>query len=222
MNIEDLRLEASVVSSDGHKLGKLSRFVFERDSLKLTHIVVDTGILRSGEALWKGGWGLSHDRLVPLGCVSRADSDEIRITMSGDEFRDLSVDFSEEYFTTIPDNEPGRPDASDVVRLATSIPGEPGPYLMQQTTAVHATEADIRADSPVWRLDPHEKIGEVERVLFDGDTGRMAALVIRRGFVFTKDVVLPADHIVEVVAEIVRVQIDDAALKQLDEFHADD
>ncbi len=222
MKLDDLRLEASVVSSDGHKLGKLSRFVFDTESLKLTHIVVDTGILRSGEALWKGGWGLSHDRLLPLGAVKEAGSVEIRITMTADEFRDHSVDFSEEYFTAIADAEPGRLDRSDLARFATSIPGEPGPYLMRQATAVPPGEADIRADSPVWRLNPHEKIGEVERVLFDEASGQISALVMKRGRLFAKDVVLPAEFIIEVVAEIVRVQIDDASLKQLREFHPDD
>jgi len=222
MNLEDLRLDASVVSADGHKLGKLSRFVFDTRSLKLTHVVVDTGILRSGEALWKGGWGLSHDRLIPIAAVKTATSDEIRITMSGDEFREFSIDFSEEYFTPITDGESGRPDLSDLARFATSIPGEPGPYLMRETHAVPAGEVDIRADSPVWRLNPHEKIGEVERVLLDDDSGKINALVIKRGRVFTKDVVLPAEYLVEVVAEIVRVQIDDDALKQLREFHAED
>ena len=51
----------------------VSRFVFEPATRKLTHIVVDTGILRSGEALWKGGWGLSHDRIIPIGVLQDAD-----------------------------------------------------------------------------------------------------------------------------------------------------
>ena len=90
MQLEDLRLHTSVISRDGHKLGTLSRFVFDTQSLRLTHIVVDTGILRSGESLWKGGWGLSHDRLVPIGAVKDATSDRVEITMSGDEFKDHS------------------------------------------------------------------------------------------------------------------------------------
>lgn len=222
MNIEDLRLHAGVVSSDGHKLGSLSRFVINKESLKLTHIVVDTGILRSGQALWKGGWGLNHDRLLPIGVLGHAGSDDISITMSADEFAELSIDYIEEYFTHTPDMEKGRLDASDIARIAQSIPGEPGPYIMQQVTAIGPDLADIASDSPVWRLDPHQKIGEVERVLFDTDTGAMSGLVVRRGFIFSKDVVLPPECIVEVVAEIVRVHLDDAQLDALPEYHAED
>jgi len=219
---EDLHTGASVVSRDGHKLGTLSRFVVNRDSLRLTHIVVDTGILRSGESPLKGGWGLSHDRVVPIGALASATSDEIRLTMSGEEFRDLSQDYIQERFARLPDAEPGRVDWSDLRRFATSIPGEPGPWLIHEVMTKAPDEVDIKKDSPVWRLNPHQKIGEVERLIFDERTGKMIGLVIRRGLVFGRDVVLPVEHIVEVVADIVRVDLDDEALKALEEFHPED
>lgn len=222
MNIEDLRLHADIISADGHKLGTLSRFVFEPVSRKLTHIVIDTGILRSGQPLWKGGWGLSHDRFVPIGVLASADSRAIRLTMTADEFRDLSHDYVEEYFKPLLDLEPGEPDLSDIARLAMSIPGEPGPYLMQQATALLPHEAEVHDDSPVWRLNPHQKIGEVERVLFDEGTKRIRALVVRRGYLFSKEVVLPIDDVVEVVGGIVRVQLTDDALHALAAYVPED
>ncbi len=221
MKLEDLHAGAAVSSSDGHKLGTLSRFVINKGSLRLTHIVVDTGILRSGEPLWKGGWGLSHDRVVPLGVLKDASSDEIALTMTADEFKDLSVDYIQERFDVMPDAKPGWPDASDVRRLLASLPGEPGPYLIHEIHAIDPGEVEIKKDSPVWRLNPHQKIGEVDRVLFDGGTGKVTDLVIRRGHVFTKDVVLPMRFVTEVAADIVRVEIDDDALKGLPEFNAD-
>ena len=41
--------------------------------------------------------------------------------------------------------------------------------------------ADIVEDTAVWREEPHEKLGEVDRVLLD-DQGRITALVMKRGF----------------------------------------
>jgi len=218
MKLEDLHLAASVVSTDGHKLGTLSRFVINKDTFKLTHIVVDTGILRSGEPLWKGGWGLSHDRVVPLGVLRAADSDRIHLTMTADEFKDLSVDYIQESFEEIVDENPGWPDASDVRRLLASMPGEPGPYLLHEVRAIDPGEVEIKKDSPVWRLNPHKKIGEVDSLIYDGETKKVTDLVIRRGHVFTKDVVLPIRFVVEIVADIVRVDIDDDALNGLAEF----
>lgn len=220
MKLEDLHAGAAVTSGDGHKLGTLSRFVINKQSFKLTHVVVDTGILRSGEPLWKGGWGLSHDRVIPLGVVDRASGDKITITMTAEEFKDLSVDYIQERFEKIPDKRPGWPDASDVKRLLASMPGEPGPYLMYEVQAIEAGEVEIKKDSPVWRVNPHQKIGEVDSLIYDGDSGTVTDLVIRRGHVFTHDVVLPMRFVTELIADIVRVDIDDDTLHGLAKFSA--
>ena len=143
-------------------------------------------------------------------------------TMSADEFKDLSVDYTDEYFVPVPDFHKGAPDLSDLQRVAMSIPGEPGPWLMHQREERGPGLEDVRADSPVWRLDPHQHIGDVERVLFDADTNTITGIVIRRGRIFKHEVVLDASYIVEVVGEIVRVQIDDGALKSLPAFVAPD
>jgi uncharacterized protein YrrD len=219
MKIEDLRLGASVISREGHKVGTLSRFVLRKKDFKLTHVVVDTGLFRSGEPLWKGGWGMSHDRVVPLGVLASADSDQVRLTMTAEEFRDLSIDYVEERFAPIVDEKPGEPDLSDLRRIATSIPGEPGPYFMYETMALAPDEVDIEKGSPVWRMNPHEKIGEVERLLLDEQTHKVVSLVMRRGHLLAKEVGLPIRHVSEVVADIVRVDISDDDLRNLEQYH---
>ena len=59
-------------------------------------------------------------------------------------------------------------------------------------------------------------------MLFDPDTGKVSALVIRRGLFFHHEVVLPIANVVEVVADIVRVEMDDATLKALAEYKPED
>lgn len=220
MQLEDLRIGAAVHSQDGHKLGTLSKFVVTEGSLRLTHVVVDTGILRSGEPLWKGGWGLSHDRVIPLASVAQASSDRIELATTADEFKEHSADYAEEYFEPMPDIDPGSIDLGDVARVLSSIPGEPGPWLMFERRAIAPHEVEIPRDAPVWRLNPHQKVGEVERVIFDQASGILADLVIRRGFIFSHEVMLPVRFIVEVVAGIVRVDIDDESLRDLPEFRS--
>lgn len=217
----DLHAGADVVSRDGHKLGTLSRVVVNKDTLKLTHVVVDTGILRSGRPLWEGGWSLPHDRVVPLAALREAGSDRIELTMTADEFRDHSVNYDTEVFKPMPDLKPGRLDSSDLQRFVTSLPGEPGPFVITDVMAKAPDEVDIKKDSPVWRLNPHEKIGEVERVIVDEPSRKVTALVIRRGFVFSHEVVLPAHYIadvVEVLRGLVFVDMKDEEIKGLREF----
>lgn len=222
MKLEDLHHGVDVVSADGHKLGTLSRVVVRKDTLTITHIVVDTGILRSGTPLWEGGWGLGHDRVVPIGALANVTPQQAQLTMKADEFRDLSVDYDGKLLQPVPDAKPGQFDASDVQRIAMSIPGEPGPYILSDVFAKAPDEVDIRKDSAVWRLNPHEKIGEVERVEYDPATKRVTQLVIRRGRLFSKDVILPVSYITEVVEileGVVRVELTDQQLEALEEFH---
>jgi uncharacterized protein YrrD len=69
-------------------------------------------------------------------------------------------------------------------------------------------------------MRPHEKIGEVERAIFADGSTRVSELVIKRGFIFSKEVRLPIEYVTEVIGDgIVRVDIDDAALHALAEFH---
>ncbi len=195
----DLHAGADVFSRDGRKLGTLSRVVVNKDTLKITHVVVDTGILRSGKPLWDGGWLMPHDRVVPLGALAGTGSERVELTMTADEFRDHSVNYDTEYFKPMPDLKPGRLDYSDLQRFAAGIPGEPGPFVIYDVLAKSPDDVDIKKDSPVYRLNPHQKLGEVERVLFDEESRKLTGLVIRRGFLFTYDVVLPANYITEVV-----------------------
>ncbi|HYM15125.1 MAG TPA: hypothetical protein VEZ14_06165 [Dehalococcoidia bacterium] len=195
----DLHAGADVFSRDGHKLGTLSRVVVNKDSLKLTHVVVDTGVLRSGKPLWEGGWSLPHDRVISLGALGSVTPARIELTMTADEFRDHSVNYDTEVWKPMPDLKPGKLDASDIARFTSSIPGEPGAFVVSDVLAKSPEDVDIQKDTPVWRLNPHQKVGEVERALFDDATGKMTSLVIRRGFLFTYDVVLPARYISDVI-----------------------
>jgi hypothetical protein len=191
--------------------------VLNKATFKLTHVIVDTGIFRSGEPLWKGGWGMTHDRVVPIGAVAHADSDNVRLTMSGDEFKEMTAHYTEEHFELMHDEEPGL-DASDIAPVLASMPGGWGPYVLIAKHALEPGEVEIQRDSPVWRLQPHQKVGEVERVIYDRDSGTVTELIVRRGFLLKKDVRLPVSYITDIFADIVRVEIDDAALSSLAEY----
>lgn len=211
MGVEDLRAGAPVLSRDGDKLGKLSRVVVEKDTLRLTHLVVDVGH--------------GDERVVPLGVLRDATEQAVHLSMDSGEFRDMSLKYDTQVYRPIADAEKGRLDVSDVNRFVASIPGEMGPGVMTDVLAKSPDEVDIVKDSPVWRLDPHQKIGEVEHVIFDERSRTITALVVRRGILFTHDVVLPARYITEVVEAlggIVRVQISDADLKQLEQYRRAD
>ena len=207
MGIEDLRAGAPVLSRDGDRLGTLSRVVVQKDTLRLTHLVVDAGH--------------GDERVVPFGVLRDATEQAVRLSMDAVEFRDMSLKYDIQVYQPMADAEKGRLDLSDVNRVVASIPGELGPGVMTDVLAKAPDEVDIVKDSPVWRLNPHQKIGEVEHVIFDERSRKIMALVVRRGVLFTHDVVLPARYITEVVEAlggIVRIEIGDTDLKGLQEY----
>ena len=123
MKLEDAREGADVISRDGHKVGKLSRVVVKEENLEITHLVVDPGLLHSGESLWAGGWGQPHERVIPVGVLEDETGGAIHITMTAEEFRDLSVKYDTIYT---------KRDPSLISSVLNSMPGGIGPCLIRR------------------------------------------------------------------------------------------
>ena len=78
---------------------------------------------------------------------------------------------------------------------------------------------DIVEGTDVWREHPHQKLGDIMRLLFDPATDRLRAFVIRRGVIFKQEVILPVRYISELFDDVVRVDLTDEELSQLREYH---
>ena len=55
-------------------------------------------------------------------------------------------------------------------------------------------------------------------MLLDPTAGEVRAFVIRRGFLLTRDVILPVRYVAELFDDLIRVDITDAELAQLREY----
>jgi uncharacterized protein YrrD len=213
---EDLHAGADVYSADGHKLGDLRRVVLRRSDLTATHVVVDIGFLRSGHKLWEGGLGLDYDRVVPVSAIGRASDKRVDLSMSAAEFKE-APEYTAEVFEAPQDIEPGEFDILDVVlpaeRVGNAIANASTFWLWEKLNKPLGS-VDIKEGTPVWRRQPHEKLGEVDRLLFDAE-GKMRAFVIRRGFLLKRDVVLPVRYVTELLDDLVRVDIPDEHLDAL-------
>jgi uncharacterized protein YrrD len=217
---DDLRPGADVLSKDGHKLGTLRRVVLKRSDLTLTALVVDIGFLRSGHALWEGGLGLEYDRVVPADQVTAADDRAVRLALTATEFKD-APEYSDERFEAPHDLTPNEFDIPDVGNRLHGISGlignVPTFWLIERLNRP-LDSVDIREGTDVWRLNPHQKLGDVDRVLIDPASGRVNAFVVRRGFILKRDVVLPVRCIAEIHDDLIRVDISDQDLEDLREY----
>jgi len=211
---------AVVYSSEGHKLGELRRLVLRRKDLCLTHIVVDIGILRSGHHLWQGAFNDDYDRVVPLGAVAETGDKKVQLNLTADDFR-AQPQYTHETFENPKDITPDEFDMTDVVERGDSlaaIGGNANNFWINATHTRGADEVDIAEGMGVWREEPHEKLGTVDRALFN-EEGNLQALVVKRGFPFSHEVVLPAAHITEIVDDVsIRVAITDEQIHNLSQF----
>jgi uncharacterized protein YrrD len=219
LNVTDLRVGADVFSAGGDKLGQLDRVVLRRADLSVTHIVIDIGFLRSGRRLWEGGFGLDYDRIVPVDQVRSVTGDRVELALTAEQFRD-APEYTSESFETPQDLTPGEFDIPDVVNrlqgMAALIGSTSNAWLVEKRNRP-LDSVEVREGADVWRREPHEKLGDVSRVLLDEATGSLRALVIERGLLFKRDVVLPVRYVTELLDEVVRVDISDAELDQLRE-----
>lgn len=220
VSLHDLRAGVDVVSRDGHKLGSLHRMVLKRSDLGLSHIVVDIGFLRSGHHLWEGGLGLDYDRVVPIDQIHAASDQRIELVFTAAEFKD-APEYTQERYEGPIDLTPNQFDLVDVVQRAQQISG-----FLGSTSGVWLAEklnkpldsVDIKEGTPVWRGQPHEKLGDIKRLLFDPANERLRAFVIKRGLIFHHDVILPVRYVSELFDDLVHVDISDEALAQLHEY----
>ena len=219
-----LRAGADVYSSDDHKLGELKRVVLKRSDLTITHIVVDIGFLRSGRSLWEGGLGLDYDRIVPMADVARSSRDRIDLAITDEQFK-AEPEYTEEGFEPIADPSPGELDANDLAiraeSIADAISSTPGAWVTVRLNK-DPNSVDIVEGTDVWRLEPHQKMGDVKRVLLDETTGQLRGLVISRGFILKHDVVIPARFIAELDDDIVRLDISDIEIQTLRPYQEGD
>ncbi len=220
----DFHTDADVFSSDGHKLGTLKGVVLKRKDLEVTKIIVDIGFLRSGHHLWEGGLGLDYDRVVPVEVVRATTEKRVDLAWSAGRFKD-APEYTEESFEAPRDLSPNEFDLTDVVDRARSLgflglaTGTPSIWLTEKQNRTK-DEVDIEEGAAVWRVEPHEKLGEVDRVLVDESSGRAVALVVRRGVLLKRDVILPVRYLTEVLDDVIHVEIGEEELDRLQEFRA--
>ena len=218
----DLRAGVDVYSSDGQKLGELHRVVLARSDLRVTHVVVDIGFLRSGRPIWQGGLGLDYDRVVDIGDVASATTERVDLGLTAEHFKALK-EYTPETYEEPKDFSPNEYDLPDVVTQLThlsAILNSTSGLWLYDNLQKSDQEVDIAEGTPVWRQEPHEKLGDVKQLIIDESTGQLQALVIARGFIFKHEVVLPIRHVVEMYDDLLHVEIADKDLEQLKAYEA--
>jgi uncharacterized protein YrrD len=184
-------IQAPVYSTDGTHVGKVDRVVIDPQAKLVTHIVVHKGTL------------LARDVVVPLNDVDSAGEDGVRLRVSEaklDELPDfVEVEWVQPHEGWVPP--PG------YFESAVLWP----PYFGQQAaptrevTNIGDREVAITEGTDVECTDG--KIGVVDRVQIDAQSGRLEGIVVREGVLFTHQVLVPAAWIASADADAVRLSV---------------
>jgi sporulation protein YlmC with PRC-barrel domain len=207
--LDNLRPGAAVSSTDGRKVGKLYAVVVDARDDEVTHIVVNTGPFFPAP-----GFGAPNLVSVPIDEMGDAREKTVILKCTKRKFSRMPA-YADWSFTKPPD--PGVWRMENALRLSMG-----GWSLPMPTEIIHKArfEHEIARDAHVWRIEPHTHIGDVDRILIDEQTREIEALVVRRGVVFSHDVILPIHYVVEVLDDIAHVNISDDDLERLAEFQA--
>ncbi len=224
--LDNLRHDSPVFSSDSEEVGKLHSVVIDPRDDEVTHIVVNAGPFFPAP-------GFGAPTLISVSIDDMADAQEegviLKITKQKFEGYEEYVerDFLPHPEQAAADGEAPHRGLARIVwdtgaALAASIGNQlVGIPVPRETFQKAKFERNILNDTPVWRQEPHEELGEVDRLLVDEINDDVEALVIRRGHVFGEDKILPIEYVTEVLDGVVRVQLSDEEIAGLESFEAD-
>ncbi len=225
--LDDMHIGAAIVGRDGRRLGTLKRVVVERGTHQVTHIVIDPGLVESGNLLAPGGWERPRERVVPLALVTAAGRHQITVACDEAGLRQQPLFEHETYVPAETQAGASGPRfrAGDLVNYIASAAGV-GAAPYEPPISIQFNEppdsSEIAEGTPVWRLEPHEEIGEVDHVLLDGATHRVTAIVLRRKGLHRQRVVLPIGAVTSIEDGVVHAALDDAALGALARYQPEE
>jgi uncharacterized protein YrrD len=197
--VADISIGADVMAADD-KLGEVTRAIVDAHSGKVTDIVVKHGVL------------LTHERIVPLGHVTRAadgkvylDLDEKGLeAMNGfaREIKGPNPDYvgppSEDLQGTYRGNEAFEEMAAAGSAGGYGLTGKPMGYPGgEQLTPDFAQRPAVSKGTAVIGSDG-EQIGDLGEFSFTADDGRPTRIALQRGLLFKHDVDLPLEWLREI------------------------
>ena len=209
----DYHIGRPVMAEDG-RAGTLHRLVFDPATDRLQSLVVIQGGL------------LPHDVVVPLDRVLSADDEQVRVRGTVAEIAALEG-FSHAQFTQPPEEwlPPPGIDAGLAAFLFPVSPYAVGAFA--PTTPLTAPADEVVEEKPAGSLDldidtvvncTDGLAGTVDRVLTEGDSDRVTHLIVRRGSLIVREIMVPVDRITSTEEQTVQLSLSLAELERLPEF----
>ncbi len=177
--LADFHPGARVDSSDAKHVGTLHRLVIDHESWDLKEIIVRETERFSGRLLAPGSGLMVADVIVPLSSVASVTHDQIGLSASGAEVRQMPPYLTYGYAAAQP---------GDTLRVVAAEAGLIGYWPYSESAHKTENELEINAGENVMLGHTGKRLGRVHDVLFDG--GELVGVVIHPDGWWQHDVVL--------------------------------
>ena len=201
MNEFDFKIGSSVECKDG-SCGKLARVVVDPETLAVTHLIVEAGLL------------LKKARVFPINIVERADEAGVQLSISSEALSDYPEYQEVDVEQTVPGSAGGGVVSTGYGPVVT---GAPTIVVHEKRRLGIAEELEtVKRGTPV--SNAHGQVGKLEHVVADPDSGAITHLVIRQGLLFSHDTTIPLALVEQVTEEGIFIAATDEELKTLPPF----
>ena len=207
----DIRIGVPVIAEDG-QAGKVERVILHPATNEIEGIVAAQG------------WLLTRDVVIPVDRILAAGEDGLRVRGTAEEIGSLDPFAQSQY--TVPPEEwiPPSGDAS-AFYLFPASPYAVGAFMQPATQpdpAEHEVEAlaagDVEVSGTTMVHCTDGVGGKVDRVITEGDSDKVTHMVVQRGALRPRDIVVPVEHVARIGEDGVYLTLTQDALDKLPTF----
>ena len=207
---------ADVYSSQGERLGTLSRVIIDPSSREVTHFVIEKGLM------------FTTNKIIPIDQVIPDNEEKIILTSSEHDLGEFP-DFEETHYVNLDSTEyPG----SDVTasfwyppvdyawwRAGMPAVAPPMPvYTIKATQNIPEGTVALEEGASVISADEKE-VGSIEQLIVDSQDNRVTQLVVGKGLLFKERRLIPVTWISTIGEEEVHLLVNAGTLERLPEYH---
>jgi len=205
---------AGVVTSRGHRIGRIDRVVIDPRSKAVTHVVVRKGLV------------FKQDKVIPVDWIDSTTEDDITLRESANDPQALP-NFEEEHFVAVKEDASApRPPAPGYVPALYWHPPFAGngigrlldasrpAYMTQTHRNIPEETVALKEGARVISADG-KHVGNVERVLIHPDTERVTHFIVTQGLLFKESRLIPAHWISHIGEDEVHLAVASHLLSEL-------
>jgi uncharacterized protein YrrD len=202
MNEYDYHIGAEVHCTDA-RWGQLAKVVLEPETWRVTHLIVQTGLL------------LKEAHVVPVEEVTSATDEAIHLSLTTGELQQSTPYKEKHYEVPVESGQYGSYGRGDV--LVNPQGSVITPHVPMQKVTMHEgvdqTLALLKKGTSVRNVNG--EVGKLEHVITDAESNEVTHLVMRHGLILPHHLLIPVEIITEIGEDSIFIEATDDALKTL-------